>query len=194
VSTHDLDQLSRRLPPPSRVDRQTARIQRLADWLHSDTLDELRRIAGESPTPLEEGPGLGHHEGYGPGGQNGPRGSDVSDPTYTRATAKHQPDPTGDAIADLFAAIERAANEAVTIDRLAGYVAAARAEQGKRPVSLAGDCGACGRPVAGTSVDKLVSGFCGACRKAWERAGYPDRSEFAATRRRALNDNDGTAA
>ena len=103
MSTHDLDQLRRRLPPSSRVQRQTARIQRLADWLHSDTLDELRRIAGESPTPLEEGPGLGHHDGYGPGGQNGPRGSDVSDPTYTRATAKAHPDPTGDAIADLFA-------------------------------------------------------------------------------------------
>ena len=208
MSTHDLDQLRRRLPDPNLVEEEIACIQRLADWLATDALARLRRIAGESPRPLEEGAGLGHHDAYPPGGSSG-RGSKGShaDPTAARVehdaggrgdkqpdTWKRAPDPTGDAIVRIFAMLAVAADAAATIHGLDHYVDAARSEQGKRPVSLAGDCGACGRPVAGTSVDKLVSGFCGACRKAWERAGYPDRSEFAATRRRALNDNDGTAA
>lgn len=193
-----------RLPPRSRVERQTSRIQHLADWLATGTIDDLRRIAGESPTPLEEGPGLGHHDGYGVGGdkQRGGKGSH-SDPTAARVerdaggrgdnqpdTWQTAPDPTGDAIARIFALVEQIADNAVTIDKLTAYVDAARAEQGRRPVSLAGDCAACGRPVAGTPADKLVSGYCTSCRKAWQRAGYPDRSEFAATRKHA---NEGAA-
>jgi hypothetical protein len=193
------------LPPPSREQRQTRRIQQLADWLATGRLSDLRRIAGESPTPLEEGPGLGHHDGYGPGGdkQRGAKGSHA-DPTHARATAKDQPDPTGDAIARMFALHDEAGEKTeelfrlhseiadiwVSIKNLDKYVEQAHSEQGKRVVSLAGDCLACERFVVGTPKDKLVSGYCGACRKAWEREGYPDRSEFAARRRKERNEGD----
>lgn len=44
------------------------------------------------------------------------------------------------------------------------------------------DCGACGRPVAGTEKDRIRHGYCSACNIAWERAGRPDRPAFEAER------------
>jgi hypothetical protein len=44
------------------------------------------------------------------------------------------------------------------------------------------ECEACGRTVAGTPTDRLRSGYCDACRKAWDRAGRPDRVQFQRAR------------
>lgn len=45
------------------------------------------------------------------------------------------------------------------------------------------ECQACERTVANTPKDRLRSGYCMACRKAWDRAGRPDRVAFEQTRR-----------
>ncbi len=47
-----------------------------------------------------------------------------------------------------------------------------------------GDCGACNRHLAGSGNDRLRSGYCPACYRAWRRAAQPDRSEFEAARRK----------
>jgi hypothetical protein len=44
-------------------------------------------------------------------------------------------------------------------------------------------CTACDRLVMCTSEDPIRSGYCDACRKAWERAGRPDRPTFERQRR-----------
>lgn len=46
-----------------------------------------------------------------------------------------------------------------------------------------GHCQACGRWVEGTANDRLRAGYCDADRKAWERAGRPDRPTFERQRR-----------
>ncbi len=48
------------------------------------------------------------------------------------------------------------------------------------------ECQACRRPVANTPADPIRSGFCDACRKAWDRAGKPDRVLFIKERREGL--------
>lgn len=42
----------------------------------------------------------------------------------------------------------------------------------------AGYCGRCTQWVPGSENDRLRSGWCDACRKAWDRAGRPDRGLF----------------
>ncbi len=46
-----------------------------------------------------------------------------------------------------------------------------------------GHCAACTRHVPGTATDRLRAGYCHACHRAWLRAGRPDRSAFARTRK-----------
>lgn len=58
-------------------------------------------------------------------------------------------------------------------------VAHAKAEGLRPPPNGSGDCRAeCGRYCSGAAGDRLRSGFCDPCRKAWERAGRPDRATF----------------
>lgn len=52
------------------------------------------------------------------------------------------------------------------------------------------ECEACGRTVAGTPTDRLRSGYCDACRKAWDRAGRPDRVQFQHNRHREVSAAD----
>lgn len=52
------------------------------------------------------------------------------------------------------------------------------------------ECEACGRTVAGTPTDRLRSGYCDACRKAWARAGNPDRMLFQRLRHREVSAAD----
>jgi hypothetical protein len=46
-----------------------------------------------------------------------------------------------------------------------------------------GSCQACTQWCSGTGEDRLRSGYCNACRVAWDRAGRPDRATFNRTRR-----------
>ena len=46
-------------------------------------------------------------------------------------------------------------------------------------------CEACEREIAGTTNDRVRSGYCSACFQAWNRAGKPYRTQFEATRKKA---------
>lgn len=49
-----------------------------------------------------------------------------------------------------------------------------------------GNCLICDRPCTGVGEDRLRSGYCPACRVAYQRAGSPDRAEFQRHRREQL--------
>lgn len=55
----------------------------------------------------------------------------------------------------------------------------------------AGQCQACERDVTGSAIDRLRSGYCGACYMAWLRQGRPDRAQFAKSRRKVQRPDDG---
>ncbi len=63
----------------------------------------------------------------------------------------------------------------------------ATTEEREMALDLGRECQACLRPVANTPVDPIRHGFCGACDKAHERAGRPDRVLWIRERRRALD-------
>ena len=131
----------------------------------------------------------------------GGRGNDVSNPTlsavvrdaggrtYTDPITGEEivtedkwpttPDPVLDAINELLGALAEAAGILRVADTRRQYIDSI--PRG-RISSLAGQCQACHRDVAGGTNDPLRSGYCDACRKAWDRAGKPDRAAFEATR------------
>lgn len=86
----------------------------------------------------------------------------------------------------LFAALIKLANDG---RRIVEEIERRNAALGNQPAPTrtpgGGDCTACGRYVSGATDDRLRSGYCDACRKAWERAGRPDRAAFENERRTA---------
>lgn len=56
--------------------------------------------------------------------------------------------------------------------------------KGRSETGGAGTCAACSRWVAGSASDRIRSGYCDACRKAWERDGRPERASFERARRK----------
>ena len=158
--------------------RHRAELLRILGSLTDDTLATL----------AERGRQVHRSDGFPAGGSVGSSG--IARPTEAAALAGYQvddegngrwhtrPDPVGESIAQVFASLAEALGTMRQADRLAGYVLASADAASGRQSTLAGNCGACERPVAGTPADRLVSGYCGACRKRWERAGYPDRMAF----------------
>lgn len=119
--------------------------------------------------------------------------SAISRPTESSATAglragdepddwrRHDEpaDPVGDAIAEVFDTMREVTRLLRIVDDQVGYVLATGAP---RRVSSVASCEACTRDVLCTPEDRLVSGYCGACYRAWVRAGRPDRANFARER------------
>lgn len=83
------------------------------------------------------------------------------------------PDPTLEVIVELFAELAEVAGTLVRVIARRDYVMALHGERRGRESSLQGECRCCDRAVAGTSSDRLKSGYCPACYKAWERDGRP---------------------
>ena len=121
-------------------------------------------------------------------GDGGSRG--VGDGLTSTERAADNPGPWADADVQLAAAT-------VTLDRaLAAWAVAAgnilahgdieaTERHNRQPGS--GPCMACTRDVPGRENDRLRAGFCGACRKRWERAGRPDRAAFIRRTQADLN-------
>lgn len=170
----------------------------MLDALTDATLAELVRKAGVSARPLEEGAGPEVSDGFG-AGQGGTGSGSINRPTenvvvahaggrvvdqpgrptqYTPDTWQGDLDPVGRVLAELFALLNEGHGVLLQMDRRRQVIRAIADDNSGRQSSLQGECGRCKRIVAGTQADKLVSGYCGACRKAWERAGYPDRAQF----------------
>lgn len=99
--------------------------------------------------------------------------SDIARPTET-AALQHldqdpQPDPVGNQIRDLFGALSEAAGILQHAERWLDYLQAYGDQAIKRESSLAGECKACERPIAGGERDPIRNGYCDACRKAYAR-------------------------
>lgn len=102
-------------------------------------------------------------------------------------------DPVGDAIDHVFGSLSEALGILVKAARSKAYAQNAGAAAKRRP-GTGGTCGCCGRLVTGMPDDRLRSGFCEACRKAYERdetyglgSAQPDRVAFVRTRREQLS-------
>ena len=106
-----------------------------------------------------------------PGGGNGGHG----DPTLGAVMANEQMTRMLD---DLRAELERAQSAVVHAFRLASSIAAQTVAPVEADPPGAGHCQRCAVWVAGTAKDRIKSGYCERCYKAWQRAGNPDRVLF----------------
>lgn len=178
---------------------RTTRAGRQALEHRDDLLEFLKRLSPELIADLDHrGRFLARPDGWPPGGGGEVRGSEVSRPVESAVVARGeraQSDPVGDQIRRLFGALAEAAGvlapAAHSLDFLRSYGDVAIV----RESSLQGDCLCCERPVSGSANDRLRSGFCDACRKAYSRwsedvavVGDPaaHRREFVAWRRSKL--------
>lgn len=129
-------------------------------------------------------------DGWPSGGGSEVRSPDVARPTENTALRLADPeqraaqDPVHEHVEQIIRATLALAGHAGIIELRTKALADRHGRVGR--VDTTGSCEACERTVACTSADPLVSGFCASCRKAWERSGYIDRSEFVRTRRAKL--------
>jgi hypothetical protein len=109
-----------------------------------------------------------------PGGGNGGHG----DPTLGAVMANEQMTRMLD---DLAAELERAQSAMVHAFRLATSIVGQTVAPAEAEAPGAGHCQRCSVWVSGSSSDRIKSGYCQRCYKAWQRAGNPDRMEFNGT-------------
>jgi hypothetical protein len=109
-----------------------------------------------------------------PGGGNGGHG----DPTLGAVMANES---MGRMLDDLHAELERAQSSMVHAFRLASSIAAQTVAPAEAEPPGAGHCQRCDRWVSGSASDRVKSGWCERCYKAWQRAGNPDRAAFNGT-------------
>ena len=106
-----------------------------------------------------------------PGGGNGGHG----DPTLGAVMANEQMTRMLD---DLRAELERAQSAIVHAFRLATSIVGQTVPPAEAEAPGAGHCQRCNVWVSGSSSDRIKSGYCERCYKAWQRAGNPDRALF----------------
>ena len=106
-----------------------------------------------------------------PGGGNGGHG----DPTLGAVMANEQMTRMLD---DLAAELERAQSAMVHAFRLATSIVGQTVPPAEAEAPGAGHCQRCRVWVSGSSSDRIKSGYCERCYKAWQRAGNPDRVVF----------------
>jgi len=106
-----------------------------------------------------------------PGGGSGGHG----DPTLGAVMANEQ---MGRMLDDLHAELERAVSATVHAFRIASSWAAQTVAPAVAAPPGAGHCQRCNVWVSGSASDRIKSGYCERCYKAWQRAGNPDRAEF----------------
>lgn len=154
---------------------------RVVGILTDARLREIERRAKESAQP----------DGYGRGGDS-VRSSDVADPTGTcvveLAEHHHVTDPQMVAFGIIERELGAMAKSADRISKAWSVVQYVGDGRRGRETTL-GACNACLRAVANSANDRIVNGYCPACRMAWVRAGRPDRVAFENARRAALVDN-----
>ena len=106
-----------------------------------------------------------------PGGSGGGHG----DPTLGAVMANEQ---TARMVDDLRAELERAESAMMHAFRLASSLASAVVAPAEAEPAGAGHCQRCAVWVSGSAKDRIKSGYCERCYKAWRRAGMPDRVLF----------------
>jgi hypothetical protein len=190
----------RAIPTLRRVRGDRDRLVEILRALDVDTLGELLRRAGAAlrrddqhqwfEVPNEDGAGQAVADGYPRGGEGG-RGRQVNaDGTPTSAVtsvvltaaggdgdeADNWPEPADPIVATVRRICDGMATTRRTleaVDRLRRYVLASGDARRGRQSSLQGPCRCCYRDVLGTARDRLRTGYCQACYRAWLDAGRP---------------------
>ena len=113
-------------------------------------------------------------------GEPGSSGGGHGDPTLGAVMANEQ---TARMVDDLRAELERAESAMMHAFRLASSLASAVVAPAEADPPGAGHCQRCERWVSGAASksgapDRIKSGYCERCYKAWQRAGNPDRVLF----------------
>lgn len=172
--------------------RHRARILELLTTLDDRTIEDIARRGSYTVTP-DGWPARTMSDGTAPG--NSPYVG-VESMVERRAFAgvdgvpRVAPDPTGDALRQLFDTLAAMAKLAETADTKLAYVRHVASTAEGRQSSTAGACQCCTRDVAGTPVDRLRNGYCSACNMAWVRDGRPERAPWEQRRRMALTEEN----
>jgi hypothetical protein len=115
----------------------------------------------------------------------------VSDPVGNRVAAKLSgrviPDPVGHAVKELERSLSEMARQSQILIQQLEYAMNPR-ERHKDAVLIF--CGACGREVAGTSSDRLRSGYCLRDYRTWLELGKPNRTQFENSVRETLAEKE----
>ena len=126
------------------------------------------------------------NDGFSTGGSGGGASSEVSRPTELTAIAiiesRQQADPQMTAFAILQRELALMRASSLRIEKVM-YVMRHIADGRRGRETSLHSCQACERD---DLVDRPKSGYCRGCWSAWNRAGYPDRPAFEATRRADL--------
>lgn len=126
-----------------------------------------------------------YQKGY-PTSSEGPSSKGaVSDPTFRSAVERDPFLVRGVSFEQWLKRYHEAACALIELAHLLAPIDPKAEERARARQSTVQVCSACGRDVLNTADDRLRKGYCDACRKAWERAGYPDRPAFEQTRRGA---------
>lgn len=175
-----------------RAKRHRAAILRVIERLDDSKIEELCQRGRFPASPLRSGPSIGsvgehsdptlatvvQHGGGGEDEEGNQRPDDWRD----------YPDPAGRALDEILGALAEAAGVLCGengAERKIAYVEAVPIDREARAKELpgAGDCNACGKFCSGARSDRIVSGYCDPCLRAWIRAGRSDRAEFERKRR-----------
>ena len=151
-----------------RMCRDIERVFRTLNALPDKTIVELVRRAGKAESPWRSSDRVTIARG------------DHSDPTASavahRLDSKFtENDPVFAAVKKMAQCLREMADLAITVENQARFVLEAKERAKESKIAY---CGACGREVAGTSNDRLRSGYCGRDYMAWLRAGKPYRMTF----------------
>lgn len=176
------------LPDLEHLVRQRNELARAVNELDEKTLAELHRRAGGSGKPseaLQEGAGSALHDGYGRGNAEVVvTSSDVSRPVEATVvsfaggdddrpdTWAVRSDPIVGLVAKMFDDLGKAVGHVTAIQRTRRRLDLVGGAKG-RGSSLQGSCKCCDRDVSGGPDDRLRSGYCEPCYRAWVDAGKP---------------------
>lgn len=164
-------------PHAIRPQRTIPNVKRVTSGIDA-SISELLRIRAAWPTAHEHAAqAIG-----GPGSSLGGSGhsSDISDPTGRSALAD---DPAAQYLARVAKRVDLLHRELRALaDETTGWQMRRVVDGERKPTSGAGTCAACTRWVHGTAEDRIRSGYCEACFKAWSRGGKAERASFEASR------------
>lgn len=158
-------------------------IAEIVKKLDNNTLSALRRRAGASNRALEAGAGSSVTDAYATrGGSERVSGGNTRRPTETTAIAElthpnHEGDPVRILCEEILAHMVEAHGALAAMKQKYELIVDLEDELKGRK-STVGSCRRCSRTVPGTPDDRIRSGYCEACYRAWLRAGRPERQQF----------------
>jgi len=156
-------------------------LRRRPEVVHQDVQAIVRNLSGLDLITLAAFQRIDKYEATQTGGSSeGPKPKhSISDPTGNRVVAKLSGrkvhDPVGQAIKEIDSTIFQIRRMTEVLCQQRDYVLNPRE---RHKDNIIQHCEACGREVAGTSSDRLRSGYCLKDYKSWLGEGKPSRTQF----------------